>query len=303
MRRSSPAEVLSCASVSTRPRAGAGPQPGPHPSCNPPEATSPRPFDLLIPTLCRQSPSRRTFRIVPRRDRPAAQWSGDRRRRRPRRRPLCTAATRCDCGRHGRRRGDGDVHQDRLESGIGDKMDNALPAGSGGVIAVNDTDGADNVDGALATAVKKSVAHIDHMSANELKGRTGRGPGGDGRLGELTGTLKADRGMTLRYLRSPLTQRRPSSTTERRARVRASSRANTRTAAKVSPDDRATSIGVVARGCRGRENPDLSNSRPEETLPWLNPARRCRENPDRARNLRGPRRLCSGSIVPSLTFD
>jgi len=42
----------------------------------------------------------------------------------------------------------------RLESGIGEKMDAALPPGSGGVIA---------------DAVKKSVAHIDGTSAKELK--------------------------------------------------------------------------------------------------------------------------------------
>jgi arylsulfatase len=57
----------------------------------------------------------------------------------------------------------------RLESGIGEKMDAALPAGSGGVIAVYDSDGADAVDKALVNAVKKSVAHIDGGSAKELK--------------------------------------------------------------------------------------------------------------------------------------
>ena len=57
----------------------------------------------------------------------------------------------------------------RLESGIGEKMDDALPPGSGGVIAVYDSDGADAVDAALANAVKKSVAHIDGTSAKELK--------------------------------------------------------------------------------------------------------------------------------------
>lgn len=57
----------------------------------------------------------------------------------------------------------------RLESGIGEKMDAALPPGSGGVIAVYDSDGADAVDEALANAVKKSVAQIDSMSAKELK--------------------------------------------------------------------------------------------------------------------------------------
>ncbi len=57
----------------------------------------------------------------------------------------------------------------RLESGIGDKMDAALPPGSGGVIAVYDSHGADAVDRALANAVKKSVAQIDGTSAKELK--------------------------------------------------------------------------------------------------------------------------------------
>jgi arylsulfatase len=57
----------------------------------------------------------------------------------------------------------------RLESGIGKKMDAALPPGSGGVIAVYDADGADTVDKALANAVKKSVAQIDGMSAKKLK--------------------------------------------------------------------------------------------------------------------------------------
>jgi uncharacterized membrane protein len=57
----------------------------------------------------------------------------------------------------------------RLESGIAEKMDNALPAGSGGVIAVYDSDGAEAVDKALANAVKKSVAQIDGTSAKELK--------------------------------------------------------------------------------------------------------------------------------------
>jgi uncharacterized membrane protein len=57
----------------------------------------------------------------------------------------------------------------RLESGIAEKMDDALPPGSGGVIAVYDSDGAEVVDKALANAVKKSVAQIDGASAKELK--------------------------------------------------------------------------------------------------------------------------------------
>jgi arylsulfatase len=57
----------------------------------------------------------------------------------------------------------------RIESGIEEKMDGALPSGSGGVIAMYDSDGAGAVDKALANAVKKSVAQIDGTSAKELK--------------------------------------------------------------------------------------------------------------------------------------
>jgi uncharacterized membrane protein len=57
----------------------------------------------------------------------------------------------------------------RVESGIAEKMDEALPPGSGGVIAIYDTDGADVVDDALVNAVKKSVTQIDGASAKELK--------------------------------------------------------------------------------------------------------------------------------------
>jgi uncharacterized membrane protein len=57
----------------------------------------------------------------------------------------------------------------RLNSGIGAKMDDALPPASGGVIALYDSEGADAVDNALANAVRKSVAQIDGVSAKELK--------------------------------------------------------------------------------------------------------------------------------------
>ena len=57
----------------------------------------------------------------------------------------------------------------RLESGIAEKMDGALPPGSGGVIAVYDSDGAAAVEKALANAVKTSKAQIDGMRAKELK--------------------------------------------------------------------------------------------------------------------------------------
>lgn len=57
----------------------------------------------------------------------------------------------------------------RLESGIGEKMDAALPKGAGGVIVVYDSDGAAAVDTALANAVLKSVGHMDGSSAKDLK--------------------------------------------------------------------------------------------------------------------------------------
>ena len=57
----------------------------------------------------------------------------------------------------------------RLESGIGEKLDAALPPGSAGLIAVYDSDCGAGVDAALPNAVKKSVAHIDGSRAKDLK--------------------------------------------------------------------------------------------------------------------------------------
>ena len=57
----------------------------------------------------------------------------------------------------------------RLDSGIADKMDAALPPGPGGVIAVYDSSGAAAVDKALVNAVRKSVAQIAGSSAKDLK--------------------------------------------------------------------------------------------------------------------------------------
>ena len=57
----------------------------------------------------------------------------------------------------------------RAAAGIGEKMDDALPAGSAGVIAVYDPGDAVAVDGALANAIRKSTAQIDKASAKELK--------------------------------------------------------------------------------------------------------------------------------------
>jgi arylsulfatase len=57
----------------------------------------------------------------------------------------------------------------RLTSGIGEKLDDALPPGSAGVIAVYDHAHAEQVDEALANAIRKSTAQIDKASAKELK--------------------------------------------------------------------------------------------------------------------------------------
>ena len=57
----------------------------------------------------------------------------------------------------------------RAQAGIGEKMDDALPAGSAGIIAIYEHDGADAVAGALANAIRSSTAQIDKASAKELK--------------------------------------------------------------------------------------------------------------------------------------
>jgi uncharacterized membrane protein len=57
----------------------------------------------------------------------------------------------------------------RAQAGIGEKMDDALPPGSAGIIAIFEHDGADAVAGALANAIRSSTAQIDKASAKELK--------------------------------------------------------------------------------------------------------------------------------------
>ena len=57
----------------------------------------------------------------------------------------------------------------RMKAGIGDKLDDALPPGSAGIIAIYDHDGADAVARALANAIRTSIAQIDEASAAELK--------------------------------------------------------------------------------------------------------------------------------------
>jgi arylsulfatase len=58
----------------------------------------------------------------------------------------------------------------RVQAGIGDKMDDALPPGSAGIIAIYDHGQAGVVDETLSNAVRKSTAQIDKASAKELKG-------------------------------------------------------------------------------------------------------------------------------------
>jgi uncharacterized membrane protein len=57
----------------------------------------------------------------------------------------------------------------RIDSGIGEKLDAALPAGSAGLIAIYDSAAAETVDAALVNAVRKSVATIGGLNAKELK--------------------------------------------------------------------------------------------------------------------------------------
>jgi arylsulfatase len=57
----------------------------------------------------------------------------------------------------------------RVRAGIGDKLDDALPPGSAGIIAIHAHSGADTVAGALANSIRTSIAHIDKASAEELK--------------------------------------------------------------------------------------------------------------------------------------
>lgn len=57
----------------------------------------------------------------------------------------------------------------RVQAGIAEKMDDALPPGSAGIIAIYEHDGADAVTHALANAIRTSTAQIDKASTEELK--------------------------------------------------------------------------------------------------------------------------------------
>jgi uncharacterized membrane protein len=57
----------------------------------------------------------------------------------------------------------------RTEAGIGDKLDDALPPGSAGLITIYDHAQAELVDRTLANSIRSSTAQIDKASAKELK--------------------------------------------------------------------------------------------------------------------------------------
>ncbi|HSD04008.1 MAG TPA: DUF1269 domain-containing protein [Gaiellales bacterium] len=57
----------------------------------------------------------------------------------------------------------------RVQAGIGDKLDDALPPGSAGIIAIHEHSGAEVVASTLANAIRTSIAQIDKASAKELK--------------------------------------------------------------------------------------------------------------------------------------
>ena len=57
----------------------------------------------------------------------------------------------------------------RVRAGIGDKLDDALPPGTAGIIAIYNHSNAELVDKTLANAIRKSIAQIDKASADELK--------------------------------------------------------------------------------------------------------------------------------------
>ena len=66
----------------------------------------------------------------------------------------------------------------RVQAGIGEKMDDALPPGSAGIIAIYDHDDAEAVAGALLNSIRSSIAQIDKASAKELKAGLEEASGG-----------------------------------------------------------------------------------------------------------------------------
>jgi O-acetyl-ADP-ribose deacetylase (regulator of RNase III) len=63
----------------------------------------------------------------------------------------------------------GKVTRQRVRAKIGEKMDEALPAGSAAVIAAYDHEHAGTVAGALANAIRSSAAQIDTLTPKNLQ--------------------------------------------------------------------------------------------------------------------------------------
>ena len=63
----------------------------------------------------------------------------------------------------------GKVTRQRVRAKIGEKMDEALPAGSAAVIAAYDHKHADLVAGALSNTIRSSVAQIDKLTPKNLQ--------------------------------------------------------------------------------------------------------------------------------------
>ena len=57
----------------------------------------------------------------------------------------------------------------RVQAGIAEKMDESLPPGSAGIIAIHETEDAEAVASALKNSIRSSIAQIDKASAKELK--------------------------------------------------------------------------------------------------------------------------------------
>lgn len=63
----------------------------------------------------------------------------------------------------------GKVTRQKVRAKIGEKMDEALPAGSAAVIAAYDHGHADLVAGALSNSIRSSVAQIDKLTPKNLQ--------------------------------------------------------------------------------------------------------------------------------------
>jgi len=63
----------------------------------------------------------------------------------------------------------GKLARKRVQAGIGEKMDDALPPGSAGIIAIYEHAQAEVVAQALANNIRSSTAQLDKASAKELR--------------------------------------------------------------------------------------------------------------------------------------